>query len=52
MFTRDLVCSDVLLAVPDVRAAHTEVLRVVVTLCAELLQLDLEALLLRLGVLH
>ena len=52
MFTRDLVGGDVLLAVPDVCAAHTEVICVMVTLSVELLQLGLHTLLLWLGVLH
>ena len=52
MFTRDLVCGDVLLAVPDVRAAHAVFLGVVITLGAELLQLGFQTLLLGLGVLH
>ena len=49
---RDLVSGDVLFAVPDVRTAHAVVLGVVITLSAELLQLRLQTLLLRLRVLH
>ena len=48
----DLVRGDILLAVPDVRAAHAVVLSVVVALGVHLLQLHLRALLLGLGVLH
>ena len=48
----DLVRGDILFAVPDVCAAHAEVLGVVVALGVHLLQLHLRALLLGLGVLH